>query len=83
MTAEVMKQVALTRGERGVLTSPPGDPPSSLLVYLCPVSAILNVSPFQVGDLEENPTQKSKWQKASFLLPTGHPLKTQHYLARS
>lgn len=38
--------------------------PTSLLLYLCPVSTILNVSSFQVGDLEENTSQKSKWQRA-------------------
>lgn len=38
--------------------------PISLLLYLCPVSTVLNVSPFQVGDLEENTGQKGKWQSA-------------------
>ena len=51
------------------------------LLHLCPVSTILNVSPFQVGNLEENPTQKSKQQNTSgrgfrLVLHTSHPLKT-------
>lgn len=68
----VTKWAAYWRWTRSPDVPHPGTP-ISLLLHLCPVSTILNVSPFQVGNLEENPTQKSKWQKASFLLPTGHP----------
>lgn len=54
--AELVGQVTRESG------SPHPGTPASLLLHLCPVTTVLDVSPFQIRDLKENPAQADQQQ---------------------